>query len=75
MHVPRSVLVCSRFVHVPNRLNRPELWCVHVPRSVQTSEQTIELYMLNLHAHTNIPLSSAGTWTPFHHHRNSEPRI
>ena len=25
------------------------------------------IYMLNLHAHTNVPLSSARTWAPFHH--------
>ena len=61
-----------------NQLNVPCTYYVHrraevfsevranTKQTEQTSEQTIELYMLTLlHAHTNVPLSSAQLPTSF----------
>ena len=44
--------------------NRPSN--VHIPnRPDQTSEQTIDIYLLTIHARTNVPLSSARIPTSF----------
>ena len=72
MHVPRSV---QRYMDVPMSIQR----YVHVPRSVQRyvhiPEQTYLIHKFikfrgcleAASERTNVPLSSARTWTPFHH--------
>ena len=69
--VPRSVLVCSRHVHVPQSCNvMCFLTCtsLHIIRSSYSSfKKVLYLRDLNKYIHTyectDIPLSSTRTWT------------
>ena len=56
-------------MHVPNRLDHSFMLWTDLGKCTYNRV----LYMLTLFARTNVPLSSARTWTPFHHPRNMFP--